>query len=102
MIRMLILYTNCFAYQSSPELQSQFKKITVERITLYQTLFNCSHADVYNMSLEQFNASLNWRILYEEQKQKRIEEEIDKEKNKNKQLQEQKKKYNSANSYNRR
>ena len=54
------------------------------------------------MSLEQFNASLNWRIMYESEKQKRIEEEIDKEKNKNRQLQEQKKKYNSTNSYNRR
>jgi len=44
------------------------------------TLFQVSYEDVVSMPLEKLNLMLNWRIKYEEEKQKHIEEEVRKQK----------------------
>lgn len=44
------------------------------------TLFQVSYEEVVSMPLEKLNLMLNWRIKYEEEKQKHIEDEVKKQK----------------------
>lgn len=46
------------------------------------TLYNTAYHDVIEMPVSKLNTLLMWRIKYEEEKQKKINEEMDKQKTK--------------------
>jgi len=59
----------------------KFKQSAIEREALFMTLFQGSDwKSVQNMPVGRVNDLLNWRIKYEEDKQKRVNEEVNKQK----------------------